>query len=106
MEADANIQLSPEDRARLEGWVAGRNTPQKLVWRARHVLQSEEGAGVNGDRRTARKIQAPALRGGGRLYPARGGGARARPPASEQQAASVGGRDRAGRQHDAARAAG
>ena len=38
MEADANIRLSPEDRARLEGWVAGRNTPQKLVWRARIVL--------------------------------------------------------------------
>ena len=37
MESEASIQLSPEDRARLEGWVAGRNTPQKLVWRARIV---------------------------------------------------------------------
>jgi hypothetical protein len=28
MESEASVQLSPEDRARLEGWVAGRNTPQ------------------------------------------------------------------------------
>jgi len=34
MEDEPNIHLSPEDQARLEGWVAGRNTPQKLVWRA------------------------------------------------------------------------
>jgi transposase len=40
------IRLSPEDRGRLEGWVAGRNTPQKLVWRARIVLLSAAGAGV------------------------------------------------------------
>jgi transposase len=46
METDGCIQLSPEDRAWLEGWVAGRNTPQKLVWRARIVLLSAEGAGV------------------------------------------------------------
>lgn len=29
----------------LEGWVADRNTPQKLVWRARIVLLSGSGAG-------------------------------------------------------------
>ena len=46
MEADANIWPSPEDRARLEGWVAGRNTPPKKVWRARIVLMFAQGAGV------------------------------------------------------------
>ena len=46
MESEASIQLSPEDRARLEGWVAGRNTPQKLVWRARIVLMWAQGAGI------------------------------------------------------------
>ena len=46
MEAENCIWLSPEDRARLEGWVADRNTPQKLVWRARIVLLWADGAGV------------------------------------------------------------
>src|SRR6185312_7237081 len=46
MAADAHVQLSPEDRARLEGWVAGRNTPQKLVWRARIVLMWAQGVGL------------------------------------------------------------
>jgi transposase len=43
---EACIWLSPADRATLEGWVSGRNTPQKLVWRARIVLQSADRAGV------------------------------------------------------------
>jgi hypothetical protein len=38
MTTESRVQLSPEDRAELEGLVAGRNTPQKLVWRARIVL--------------------------------------------------------------------
>ena len=29
MENEPDIHLSPEDQALLEGWVAGRNTPQK-----------------------------------------------------------------------------
>ena len=44
MESDAKIRLSPEDRARLEGWVAGRSTPQKLVWRARIALMWAQAA--------------------------------------------------------------
>ena len=48
MESESCIWLSPEARARLEGWVAGRNTPQKLVWRARIVLMWAQGAGVTG----------------------------------------------------------
>lgn len=40
------IWLTPLDRASLEGWVADRNTPQKLVWRARIVLMAASGAGT------------------------------------------------------------
>jgi len=46
METQSRIWLSPDDRAKLEGWVAGRNTPQKLVWRSRIVLLSADGAGT------------------------------------------------------------
>ena len=46
MKNESCIWLSPEDRVLLEGWVAGRNTPQKLVWRARIVLTLAQGAGV------------------------------------------------------------
>ena len=42
----ACIWLSPAERATLEGLVSGRNTPQKLVWRARIVLLSAERVGV------------------------------------------------------------
>src|SRR5260370_623157 len=45
MKTQACMWLSPEDRATLEGWVADRNTPQKLVWRSRIVLMSAAGAG-------------------------------------------------------------
>jgi transposase len=43
---DASIWLSPSDRATLEGWISGRNTPQKVVWRARIVLLSADRVGV------------------------------------------------------------
>jgi len=46
MEAEFCTWLSPADRVELAGWVAGRNTPQKLVWRARIVLMWADGAGV------------------------------------------------------------
>jgi transposase len=46
MQKQMCIWLSPVDRAALEGWVADRNTPQKLVWRARIVLMSASGAGT------------------------------------------------------------
>ena len=42
----ACIWLSSADRATLEGWVSGRNTPQKLVWRGRIVLLSADRVGV------------------------------------------------------------
>ena len=62
MEVDRNIQLSPEDRARLEGWVAGRNTPQKLVWRARIVLMWSDGAGLTAIVRATGKTKRTAYR--------------------------------------------
>jgi len=43
---EACIWLSPGDRATLEEWVCGRNTPQKVVWRARIVLLSADRVGV------------------------------------------------------------
>jgi hypothetical protein len=43
---EACIWLSPADRTTLEGWISGRNTPQKLVWRARIVLLSADRMGV------------------------------------------------------------
>jgi Homeodomain-like domain len=46
IKTEACIWLSPADRATLEGWVNGRNTPQKLVWRARIVLLSADRTGV------------------------------------------------------------
>jgi transposase len=45
MKTQACIWLSPEDRAALEGLVANRNSPQKLVWRSRIVLLSADRAG-------------------------------------------------------------
>lgn len=46
MDTDKRVSLSPEDRVRLEGWVADRNTPQKLVWRARIVLMWADAASL------------------------------------------------------------
>jgi transposase len=40
------IRLELEDRARLESLVAGRNTPQKQVYRARIVLLTADGVGT------------------------------------------------------------
>jgi transposase len=62
MENEPNIHLSPEDQARLEGWVAGRNTPQKLVWRARIVLLWAQDAGVTAIVRATGKTKRTAYR--------------------------------------------
>jgi transposase len=58
----SSVWLSPEDRASLEGWVADRNTPQKLVWRARIVLMWAGGAGVTAIVRTTGKTKRTAYR--------------------------------------------
>jgi transposase len=62
MATESCIWLSPEDRAALEGWVANRNTPQKLVWRARIVLMWAEGAGVMAIMRATGKTKRTAYR--------------------------------------------
>ena len=41
-----DIIVTPEDRARLEELVGDRNTPAKVVWRARIVLASAAGESV------------------------------------------------------------
>src|SRR6187397_2110684 len=47
------IEISATDRERLERLIRDRNTPQKVVWRARIVLLAAEGLmaeGIAGDR--------------------------------------------------------
>jgi hypothetical protein len=62
MTTESRVRLSPEDRAELEGWVAGRNTPQKLVWRARIVLMWADGAGLAKILQTTGKTKRTAYR--------------------------------------------
>jgi len=62
MSTDSSIQLSPEDRVALEGWVANRNSPQKWVWRARIVLMWAQGNGVNAIVRATGKTKRTAYR--------------------------------------------
>src|SRR5260370_14447420 len=62
MEAEFCTWLSPADRVELAGWVAGRNTPQKLVWRARIVLMLADGAGVTAIVRALGKTKKTAYR--------------------------------------------
>jgi transposase len=71
MASESNIRLSPEDRATLEGWVADRNMPQKLVWRARIVLMWSQGHGVTAVVRATGKTKRTAYRWRDR-YVARG----------------------------------
>src|SRR5882757_2257748 len=46
MRTGISINVSAEDRRRLEAVVSDRNTAQKHVWRARIVLLTAEGAGT------------------------------------------------------------
>src|SRR5271154_2741162 len=62
MDTDERLRLSPEDRVRLEGWVADRNTPQKLVWRARIVLMWADEARLASIVRTLGKTKKTAYR--------------------------------------------
>ena len=62
MDTDKRLLLSPDPRARLEGWVADRNTPQKLVWRARIVLMWADAASLASIVRTLGKTKKTAYR--------------------------------------------
>jgi choline dehydrogenase-like flavoprotein len=44
---DICICVSPANRARLEGMIADRNSPSKVVWRANIVLATADGVGTN-----------------------------------------------------------
>ena len=102
MKTQACIWLSPEDRATLEGWVADRNTPQKVVWRARIVLVSADGVGTMAIVRALGKTKRTVGRWQER-YLARGHrGAEAGCNAAVPQAAAYGGDDQACGRDDAA----
>ena len=62
MTSESHIELSPEDRTALEGWIADRNTPQKLVWRARIVLMWADGCGITAIVRATGKTKRTAYR--------------------------------------------
>jgi transposase len=47
MRAGVSIDVTPEDRTRLEAVARDRNSPQKHVWRVRIVLLTAEGFGTN-----------------------------------------------------------
>ena len=53
MRTGISIDVTAEDRRRLEAVVADRNTPQKHVWRARIVLLTAAGAGTTAIMREA-----------------------------------------------------
>jgi hypothetical protein len=46
MREGMSIEVSATDRDRLERVVAGRNSPQKHVWRARIILATADGCGT------------------------------------------------------------
>ena len=65
------IRLAPGDRERLERLVRDRNTPQKVVWRARIVLLAGNGIGaVAVARRVGKSV--PTVRRWRRRYVAAG----------------------------------
>ncbi len=55
MRTGITIEVSPEDRRRLEAVIGDRNSPQKHVWRARIVLLTADGIGTNGIMRATAK---------------------------------------------------
>src|SRR5512144_2069446 len=64
------IQLAPGDRERLERLVRDRNTPQKVVWRARIVLAGHGIGAVEAARRVGKSV--PTVRRWRRRYVAAG----------------------------------
>src|SRR5437879_5945363 len=94
------ISTTAADRERLERLVRDRNTPQRVVWRARIVLRWTDGGGdcCGGRQEPAdRPPLAPSLCG-----ERRGRAAEGRDPTVACQAAAVR-QDQAGGAHDAAR---
>ena len=65
------IQVPPEDRERLEKLVKDRNTPQKVVWRARIVMLAGDGTKAGEIARTVGK-SVVTVRRWRRRYAARG----------------------------------
>jgi len=57
MRTGITVEVSPEDRRRLEAVVRDRNAPQKHVWRARIVLLTDDGLGTNAIMRATGKAK-------------------------------------------------
>ena len=47
MRAGITVQVTPDDRRRLEAIVSDRNAPQKHVWRAKIILAMADGCGTS-----------------------------------------------------------
>jgi len=105
MASESCIWLSPEGRATLEGWVADRNAPQKLVWRARIVLMWAGNAGVTAIVRATGKTKRTAYRWRDRYVERGVEGLKRDASRPGAQGAAVGRDDRAGGAHDAPRKA-
>jgi len=59
MRKAVSIEVTPDDRVRLEAITRGRNDPQKYVWRARIVLRIPPLSAATVDRVVALTNQAP-----------------------------------------------
>ena len=96
------IALDATDRERLERLVRDRNTPQKIVWRARIVMAAAEGLNA-GKIAAAVGKSVLTVRRWRRRYMERGGwAAEGRDPSATPRAAG-GGEGQAGGGNDAAR---
>jgi transposase len=51
------VEVNAADRARLEALVAGRNSPQKHVWRAQIILLTADGCGTSEIMRRTSKVK-------------------------------------------------
>src|SRR5687768_3422757 len=47
MRTGIEIRVTPEERKALEGLIANRNTPAKVVWRAEIILATADGLGTS-----------------------------------------------------------
>jgi hypothetical protein len=61
MRAGIVVEVTPEDRVRLERIVRDRNTPQKHSAPARVILATAEDCGTLGDRAPLRPVEAGRL---------------------------------------------
>ena len=103
MRTGMNVELSPADRAWLEGLIKAPSTPQKHVWRARIVLLTADGLGISAIMRRTAKSKPHGVALAGAVHGGRRGRAVVRQDASVSKAAVGGGGSSAGGRNDAQR---